>query len=215
MGWISLTADIWSDPNMQPFLACIAHWIAKGQGSSALKLKAALIAFHHLPRSHTGVNIITTLLDRAGITDKVCVVQGLQSSHYTIAIILAILHLITLPTTTPPWSSCCTCSRGMVSTLIHKICLLCAYHMSSTFAPSMQQTILLPPIFPLSLNCHSNSPAAVSTSIHMLKHSEKIPLRMLMMLCTSCIYQVYTMKASRCSLWMATRGNTGGMKNKM
>ena len=74
MGRISLTADIWSDPNMQPFLACTAHWIAKGQGSSALKLKAALIAFHHLPGSHTGVNIATTLLDlldRAGITDKV------------------------------------------------------------------------------------------------------------------------------------------------
>src|SRR5438132_9802173 len=97
MGRISLTTDIWSDPNMQPFLACTAHWIVKGQGSSALKLKATLIAFHHLPGSHTGVNIATTLLDlldHAGITDKVSIVHGLRSSHYTIAFRLAILHSI-------------------------------------------------------------------------------------------------------------------------
>ena len=39
-----------------------------------MKLKAALIAFHHLPGSHTGANIaqvVLGLLDRAGITDKV------------------------------------------------------------------------------------------------------------------------------------------------
>ena len=74
MGRISLTADIWSDSNMRPFLACTAHWIAKDDASSALKLKSALIAFHHLPGNHTGVNIATALLgilDRAGIADKV------------------------------------------------------------------------------------------------------------------------------------------------
>jgi len=52
----------------------MVHWIAKAEGSSALKLKAALIAFHHLPGSHTGANIATALLallDRAGITSKV------------------------------------------------------------------------------------------------------------------------------------------------
>ena len=39
-----------------------------------LRLKTALIAFHHLPRSHTGVNITTALVglfDCAGITDNV------------------------------------------------------------------------------------------------------------------------------------------------
>ena len=39
-----------------------------------LRLKTTLIAFHHLPRSHTGVNITTALIglfDRAGITDNV------------------------------------------------------------------------------------------------------------------------------------------------
>ena len=73
MGRISVTADIWSDPCMRPFLACTAHWIAEGE-NPALRLKTALIAFHHLPRSHTGVNITTALIslfDRAGITDNV------------------------------------------------------------------------------------------------------------------------------------------------
>lgn len=84
MGRISLTADIWSDPNMQPFLACTAHWIAKSEGSSALQLKAALIAFHHLPGSHTGANIATALLallDRAGITNKVSLGHQLKPFH--------------------------------------------------------------------------------------------------------------------------------------
>ena len=73
MGQISVTADIWSDPSMRPFLACMVHWIAKGE-NPALRLKAALIAFHHLPGSHTGVNIATALIglfDRTGITDNV------------------------------------------------------------------------------------------------------------------------------------------------
>ena len=197
--------------------ACTAHWIAKGQGSSALKLKATLIAFHHLPGSHTGVNIATTLLnllDCAGIMDKVSIVHGLRSSHYTIAFRLAILHSITPPTMALPCLSCCACSRGVVSTLMHKICISCAYHMSSTFVPSMQQTILLLQISPQSLNYHSNSPTAASTSIHILKRSEKIPLRMLATWCTSYIHQVCVVKASRRSLWTATVGNTGGTKNR-
>lgn len=73
MGQISVTTDIWSDPSMQPFLACTVHWIAKGENPT-LRLKAALIAFHHLPGSHTGVNIATALIglfDRAGITDNI------------------------------------------------------------------------------------------------------------------------------------------------
>ena len=104
MGRISLTADIWSDPNMRPFLACTAHWIAKDDASSALKLKFALIAFHHLPGNHTGVNIATaflSILDRAGITDKVsCHQSGLFRCTTTNR--LVILHLTTLAITKPP-----------------------------------------------------------------------------------------------------------------
>ncbi|KIK81337.1 hypothetical protein PAXRUDRAFT_156319, partial [Paxillus rubicundulus Ve08.2h10] len=68
------TADIWSDKNMQPFLATTAHWIAKNEALT-LKPKTALIGFYHLPRSHTGKNIsnmLLHLLNCARITEKVC-----------------------------------------------------------------------------------------------------------------------------------------------
>jgi hypothetical protein len=66
--------DIWSDQNMRPYLAMTAHWIATIDGSSALELKAALIAFHRLRGRHDGESLAQTvlqLLDRAGITVKV------------------------------------------------------------------------------------------------------------------------------------------------
>jgi hypothetical protein len=66
--------DTWSDQCLQPYLAITAHWIASIEGTSALQLKAALIAFHRLRRNHTGNTISRTvmhLLDRAGITVKV------------------------------------------------------------------------------------------------------------------------------------------------
>lgn len=74
MGQISFTTDIWSDQNLQPYLAITAHWITKLEGTSALQLKASLIAFHRLHGSHDGESLAGTvlkLLDRAGITVKV------------------------------------------------------------------------------------------------------------------------------------------------
>src|SRR5713226_4581775 len=74
MGQISITMDVWSDQNRQPFLAMMAHWVAKVKGTTALQLKTALIAFHRLGGRHDGKTLAETvmkLLDRAQITVKV------------------------------------------------------------------------------------------------------------------------------------------------
>ena len=74
MGRVSLTADTWSDQSYNSYLAVTAHWVAQVDGTSALQLKTALIAFHRLEEDHTGQTLAATmmeLLDRAGITLKV------------------------------------------------------------------------------------------------------------------------------------------------
>lgn len=55
-------------------MAITAHWIAKANADSALVLKAALIAFHHVPGSYDGGSLgsmILYLLDRAETATKV------------------------------------------------------------------------------------------------------------------------------------------------
>jgi len=74
MGRVSLMADTWSDQSYNSYLAVTAHWVAQVDGTSALQLKTALIAFHCLEQDHTGTTLAATLmhlLDRAGITLKV------------------------------------------------------------------------------------------------------------------------------------------------
>ena len=79
MGQISFTMDIWSDHNRRPFLAITAHWIAKVEGTTALQLKTALIAFHRLRGRHDGKTLAETvlrLLDKAQVTVKVSIFCG-------------------------------------------------------------------------------------------------------------------------------------------
>ncbi|KIJ18418.1 hypothetical protein PAXINDRAFT_71397, partial [Paxillus involutus ATCC 200175] len=74
-GRISFISDIWSDDNTRPYLAITTHWIASGDGPKSLRMKAGLITFHHLPGSHTGAYLASTilrLLDCAGVTKQVC-----------------------------------------------------------------------------------------------------------------------------------------------
>jgi hypothetical protein len=74
MGKVSITLDVWSDQNLRPFVAMTAHWIAKIEGTTAIQLKTALIAFHRLYGRHDGETLAQTvveLLDRAEITTKV------------------------------------------------------------------------------------------------------------------------------------------------
>jgi hypothetical protein len=61
---------------MASYLALTAHWLSPGgtRGRPA-DLRTALIGFRLLKKKHTGNNIARTivyLLDRAGITAKVC-----------------------------------------------------------------------------------------------------------------------------------------------
>jgi hypothetical protein len=71
--------DVWSDQNRRSFLAITAHWIIEVEGTSALQLKTALIAFHRLHGRHDGKSLAETvlkLLDRAKITVKVSLLRG-------------------------------------------------------------------------------------------------------------------------------------------
>jgi hypothetical protein len=74
--------DMWSDPNLTPFMAITSHWIEvkEVQTSSGvqqiLQLRANLIGFHRVPGHHSGTHLAHTfkfVVDCLGITHKVCV----------------------------------------------------------------------------------------------------------------------------------------------
>jgi hypothetical protein len=74
VGQISFTIDSWSDQSRKPYLAITAHWIAEHNDTGALRLKTALIAFHHIRGGHDGVSlahVVLGLLNRAEIITKV------------------------------------------------------------------------------------------------------------------------------------------------
>ncbi len=74
LGRISLTSDMWSDPNRQSFMAVTAHWMAKGS-SNQLELRSTLIAFQGVDGCHTGDNlgqILFDIIQDVGIAHKVC-----------------------------------------------------------------------------------------------------------------------------------------------
>jgi len=81
MGLISFTTDVWSDPNLTPYMAVTAHWIQSvvedtpSGPKQQLRLQADLIGFHHIPGHHSGEHLARCFLfvtDRLDITDKVC-----------------------------------------------------------------------------------------------------------------------------------------------
>ncbi|KZT04769.1 uncharacterized protein LAESUDRAFT_657303, partial [Laetiporus sulphureus 93-53] len=80
LGKISFTTDLWSDPDLAPFMAVTAHWIqalmveTSAGPKHVLKLRADLIGFHCVPGRHTGQHLSQAflfLLDRLKITYKV------------------------------------------------------------------------------------------------------------------------------------------------
>jgi hypothetical protein len=80
MGKILFTTDLWTDPNVTPYMGVTAHWIeaqpqVMPQGSKMiLSLRADLIGFHMVPGHHTGECLATYfmyIVDRLGITKKV------------------------------------------------------------------------------------------------------------------------------------------------
>ncbi|KAF9537737.1 hypothetical protein CPC08DRAFT_651642, partial [Agrocybe pediades] len=81
LGKVSLTTDLWSDPNLSPFMAVTAHWIQTDIKDTPegrqyeLKLRAELIGFHRVPGHHDGEHLAQAFLfvtDRISVTPKVC-----------------------------------------------------------------------------------------------------------------------------------------------
>lgn len=73
--------DMWTDPNMSPFMAVTAHWM-EGETMKtastefvALRLRSELIGFVNVPERHTGEHLaeaFLSVIDRLRITYKVC-----------------------------------------------------------------------------------------------------------------------------------------------
>src|SRR5258708_1846616 len=104
MGQVSFTMDVWSDQNLQSYLAMTVHWIARVEQADGLKLRTVLITFHCLTGRHDGkslAKIVLHLLDRAGITSKVRSVTVLSFTIISNCFFLrlVILQWITCPTT--------------------------------------------------------------------------------------------------------------------
>ena len=68
LGKISITTDLWTDPNLSPFMAVTAHWIETKVTQTPeglqyeLKLRAELIGFHHVPGHHDGEHLCQAFL---------------------------------------------------------------------------------------------------------------------------------------------------------
>lgn len=86
-----MTMDLWSDPNLSPFMAVTAHWIdtkvvdTPDGPQYELQLRAELIGFHRVPVSHTGEHLAHAFLyitDRINISDKVCNIYDLRLSAF-------------------------------------------------------------------------------------------------------------------------------------
>jgi hypothetical protein len=80
LGKISFTVDMWSDPNLTPFMAVTAHWIeSKVQQTTQgpqhiLKLQSDLIGFIRVPGRHDGEHLaqaFVCVVKRMGVLHKV------------------------------------------------------------------------------------------------------------------------------------------------
>jgi hypothetical protein len=81
LGLISHTLDIWTDPNLRPFIAVTAHWVqavltplSHGGSKYKLTLRSEVIAFHNIPGRHTAEHLthaLLAILDRINSTNKV------------------------------------------------------------------------------------------------------------------------------------------------
>ena len=72
--------DVWSDPNLAPYMGVTAHWVAMGTDESIrgsakrLILRSELIGFQRIPGSHTGehlAHVLLSIVDRVNMTSKV------------------------------------------------------------------------------------------------------------------------------------------------
>ena len=83
---VSFTSDMWSDPDLKPYMAVTAHWLEYVQTSSGgkkLTLRASLIGFLHFPGTHTGERLaeaFSFIIGRTGLERKVISIFLLQFS---------------------------------------------------------------------------------------------------------------------------------------
>jgi hypothetical protein len=72
--------DLWSDPNLAPFMAVTAHWMESTTVQTSdgpqhlIKVRSDLIGFYHVTGHHDGERLATVfmeVLDRIEITPKV------------------------------------------------------------------------------------------------------------------------------------------------
>lgn len=76
-----MTMDLWTSPDLIPFMAVTAHWISihrvsrtYGQPTQKLELRSELIGFLRVPGHHSGEHLaiaFTHILDRIGISSQV------------------------------------------------------------------------------------------------------------------------------------------------
>ncbi|KAF4612560.1 hypothetical protein D9613_012719 [Agrocybe pediades] len=80
LGKISFTMDLWSDPNLVPYMASTAHWIhatqvtRMGRLEYNLELRTDLIGFQCVPGRHTGEHLATAficMVERLKIIPKI------------------------------------------------------------------------------------------------------------------------------------------------
>lgn len=85
VGKISFTMDLWSNPNLTPYMAVTAHWIEATLNQTdkgpcyKLALRTDLVGFYRVPGRHTGDHLaqaFISITDRLGATSKV----NIQSS---------------------------------------------------------------------------------------------------------------------------------------
>ncbi|KAJ2928061.1 hypothetical protein H1R20_g9035, partial [Candolleomyces eurysporus] len=53
LGRISFTMDLWTDPNLTPFMAVTAHYYAR-KPDEGIAYRSGLVAFHYTPGGHSG-----------------------------------------------------------------------------------------------------------------------------------------------------------------
>ena len=83
-GRISYTMDLWTDPNLQPFMAVTAHFCLRNAAGS-IEYQSGLVAFEYTPGSHSGECLFLQLfkiIDDLGVIHKVCTpIQHFMGVH--------------------------------------------------------------------------------------------------------------------------------------
>ena len=74
LGKVSFTIDMWSDPDLKPYMAVTAHWLKLVQ--EKLTLRAELIGFLHLSETHSRERLAESfyfIITRMGLGKKVSI----------------------------------------------------------------------------------------------------------------------------------------------